>query len=323
MFKKLIMTAVLGSIASAALALETGDVIRLARAKAGDEVIIAQIKATESRFTLTADEIIRLKKEGVSDAVLKAMIETAKRPKNTAEAGAKTKAGEKDAKRTDQPVGEGLGTLILENLDSKAYSVQVDAERGNIFYYKGVATDGRDLLPAKSSLVYRLSAGRYGLRWVGKKDTQTLKVMAGKTSRAVLTRTSTEDFEAAYLSLFEDGHRRGGGRLVKLVDRSPAESVQASAPPRTGVVEKHYYYPAQTYAVRQPVTYYRPSSYYRSSYHGGRYYRRSSSWLVPGFAYTWRRGKSRYAVGWGSGGGLGFSYGRRLGRSGYRINFGW
>ncbi len=319
MFKKLIMTAVLASIASATWALETGDVIRLARAKAGDEVIIAQIKATESRFTLTADEIIRLKKEGVSDAVIKAMIETAKGPKKTEKpADAKTKTDKKDPKRTDQPVGEGLGTLIIENLDSKAYSVQVDAKRGNIFYYKGVASDGRDLLPAKSSLVYRLSAGRYQLRWVGKKETQTLKVMAEKTSRAVLTRTSTEDFEAAYLSLFEDGHRRGGGRLVKLVDKSPAESVQASAAPPTNVVEKHYYYPPQTYAVSQPVTYYRSSSRYRR-----RSYRRNSGWLVPGFAYTWRRGKSRYAVGWGSGGGLGFTYGRKLGRSGYRINFGW
>ena len=155
---------------------------------------------------------------------------------------------------------------------------------------------------------------------MGKKETQTLKVMAGKTSRAVLTRTSTEDFEAAYLSLFEDGHRRGGGRLVKLVDRSPAESVQASAPPRSKVVEKHYYYTPQTYTVRQPATYYRPSSYYDRR---GYYRRRYSSWWLPGFTYTWRRGRSRYATGWGSGGGLGFTYGRQLGRSGYYTNFGW
>ncbi len=60
-----------------ALALDANDVANMAKAQAGDEVIIAQIRATKARFALTSDDIIRLKKEGVSDAVLKVMIESA------------------------------------------------------------------------------------------------------------------------------------------------------------------------------------------------------------------------------------------------------
>lgn len=320
--RKLIAAAVLTLLASAAWALEVDEVIRMSKAKAGDEVIVAQIKAAGARFALTADEIIRLKKEGVSDAVVKTMIESG--GEKRAEPASREKSREEVAKdkkepeRVEEPAGGGLGTLILENLDSRDYSVQVDAGHGNIFYYKAVNGQGRDRLPARSSLVYRLSAGRYTLRWVGQAESHTVNVLGEKTSRAVLTRTSGEDFEAAYLSLFEDGNRRGGGRLVKLVDRSPAESVRSAAAPQPPVVEKHYYYAPQTCAVQAPATYYRPrSSRYRSS----RGYR--NNWLLPAFAYTWKRGKSRYAVGWGPSGGVGFSYGRKLGRSGYVLNFGW
>ena len=78
---------VLALVASSTRAMEANDVARLAKAKVGDEVIIAQIKAAKARFALTADEIIRLKKEGVSDAVLRFMIETAARPRQEPPAG--------------------------------------------------------------------------------------------------------------------------------------------------------------------------------------------------------------------------------------------
>ena len=137
--RKLIAAAVLTLLASAAWALEVEEVIRMSKAKAGDEVIVAQIKAAGARFALTADEIIRLKKEGVSDAVVKTLIESG-REKRADEGKRREEAAgdEKEAKRPEEPAGGGPGTLILENLDSRDYSVQVDAGHGNIFYYKAV-----------------------------------------------------------------------------------------------------------------------------------------------------------------------------------------
>jgi hypothetical protein len=55
------------------------DVILMTRAQVGSEVIKRQIDATRSRFLLTTEEIIRLKKEGVADEVLTAMIDSGSR----------------------------------------------------------------------------------------------------------------------------------------------------------------------------------------------------------------------------------------------------
>lgn len=72
------LTLTLALLGSAALAMDTDDVVRLAKAGVGEDVIIAQMQAAKARFVLTADDIVRMKKEGVSDAVLKAMIQSAK-----------------------------------------------------------------------------------------------------------------------------------------------------------------------------------------------------------------------------------------------------
>lgn len=52
----------------------TEDVLKLSRAKLGDDVTIAFIQNASHRYALTASEIIYLRKEGVSDRVLAAMI---------------------------------------------------------------------------------------------------------------------------------------------------------------------------------------------------------------------------------------------------------
>jgi hypothetical protein len=59
------------------------DVIDLAKDSVGDDVIIAQMKATESYFQLTNNDIRDLKKNGVSDRVISAMIKTADQPKSS------------------------------------------------------------------------------------------------------------------------------------------------------------------------------------------------------------------------------------------------
>ncbi len=55
-------------------ALTVEDVAAMAEAGVGAGVIQRQIEATRSRFELTADDIIRLKRAGVADDVLTAMI---------------------------------------------------------------------------------------------------------------------------------------------------------------------------------------------------------------------------------------------------------
>ncbi|MHB9028300.1 MAG: hypothetical protein ACYC9O_05990 [Candidatus Latescibacterota bacterium] len=57
-------------------AMTVNDVILMTRAEVGPDVIKRQIEATRSRFLLTTEEIVRLKKEGVDDDVLTAMIDS-------------------------------------------------------------------------------------------------------------------------------------------------------------------------------------------------------------------------------------------------------
>jgi len=56
------------------------DIITMSKAEVGSGVIKQQIEATGSRFSLTTEDIVLLKKEGVSDDVLTAMIESGKQP---------------------------------------------------------------------------------------------------------------------------------------------------------------------------------------------------------------------------------------------------
>ena len=57
-------------------AISVDDVIRMTEADVGSDVIIRQIEVTRTRFELTPNEIILLKKAGVEDKVLEVMVET-------------------------------------------------------------------------------------------------------------------------------------------------------------------------------------------------------------------------------------------------------
>ena len=60
------------------------DVIAMAKDGVGDDVILAQMKATHSAYRLTSNDIRDLKKNGVSDKVISAMIKSVDEPKVTA-----------------------------------------------------------------------------------------------------------------------------------------------------------------------------------------------------------------------------------------------
>lgn len=57
-------------------AMTIDDIINLTKAEANSDIIIRQMEATNSRFELEADDIVRLKNEGVEDDIIEYMIET-------------------------------------------------------------------------------------------------------------------------------------------------------------------------------------------------------------------------------------------------------
>ena len=50
------------------------DVVKLSQARISDEIILSQIKNNQATYNLTADQIILLKSQGVSQPVIKALI---------------------------------------------------------------------------------------------------------------------------------------------------------------------------------------------------------------------------------------------------------
>jgi hypothetical protein len=282
-----------------ARALEVSDVIRLTRFQVEDEVIVAQIRATKARFELSADEIILLKKEGVSDMVIRAMVKTAQQP-------AAEPAGRDPAPA--EPAAEP-GTLKLDNRDVEDCSVRIDPKKKLVLFWKAVESENRDKLESGKALVYKLAPGKYGMRWVGGLGGQSVEVKTGKETHAVLTRTELDAFDALMVVVYEEGKRVGGGQLARLEDRSPAAA--GGSPRHTGrtvVVDES---PAPVYYDR----YYYPRHPLRV--------RSSGLWAVPSVGYTWRRGKSRYVVGWNPYCGTTVGYRRRVGRGRYWIDFGW
>ncbi len=56
------------------------DIIALSQDSVSDDVIISQMNATDSYFRLTTDDIVALRKAGVTDKVINAMIKTSENP---------------------------------------------------------------------------------------------------------------------------------------------------------------------------------------------------------------------------------------------------
>src|SRR5687767_12695599 len=71
----LLLAALVPSLVSA---MTIQDVVKLSDSDVGDDVIISQIEASGEVFTLTVDDILALKKAGVSDRVISFMINTGK-----------------------------------------------------------------------------------------------------------------------------------------------------------------------------------------------------------------------------------------------------
>ncbi len=187
-------------LAAPALGASPEDVSRMAKARVSDEVILAQIQADGSSFELSTDQILALKEAGVSDRVLKAMIET--------RSPSKVQAPPEEAAAPES----GMGRLHLANDTSDPYCAMVSPDARTVFLYYGRLQD-RLVLEPGGSRTLEVPPGVYTVRWVGERARFTSPVPAGGTTRVVLTRMETEDFAGLHVTILSGEHEADAGML--------------------------------------------------------------------------------------------------------------
>jgi len=75
-FGLFVIVAFLISGALAAETLTNDAVVTMVKTGLGEELIISKVKAAEGQYDLSVDGILMLKRDGVSEAIIKAMVET-------------------------------------------------------------------------------------------------------------------------------------------------------------------------------------------------------------------------------------------------------
>jgi tetratricopeptide (TPR) repeat protein len=98
-FGLFVIVAFLISSALAAETLTNDAVVAMVKAGLGEELIISKVKVAEGKYDLSVDGTLMLKRDGVSEAIIKAMVETSALP-----AAAPSKSAEAPAKETQAAV---------------------------------------------------------------------------------------------------------------------------------------------------------------------------------------------------------------------------
>ncbi|KQN94064.1 hypothetical protein ASE95_04100 [Sphingomonas sp. Leaf231] len=109
--------------AASAETLTNATVITLVKAGLGDEAVLAKIKATPGQFDLSTDQIIALKQQGVSSAVIAAML-----------AAGGNAAGAASASSIDSPdwrVPHPAGIYLLKGTGDTAQMARIDPTTAN------------------------------------------------------------------------------------------------------------------------------------------------------------------------------------------------
>ena len=257
------------------------EVISMAQKGIGEDVLIAAIENSKSSFNLTTADIIKMKESKVPDRVVAAMIKH--RPGAKAADVAQPKAA---APRANAGAD---GVLNIENLDDKIWSYMYEPDAQTIWISRGTS-NGRGNLEPHGGLSLRMPAGTYSVRYNGRDNGQSVTVHADDKSLLMLTRVETAQLEALYVTVFERGERKSGGRLVTLrenpapkkssyndenesTDTETAERViereRVVEAPSTTVVYRDT--PSVIYSGYYP-SYYPSYSRYYGGYYGGGYY---------------------------------------------------
>lgn len=287
----------------AAEAVSLDDVVNMAKQGVGEEILLAAVERSDSAYRLSADQILKLKEAGVPEKVIAAML----RKRGTAMPPPVEPVAAQDAALP----AAAQGTLNIENVDDLPWAYRLDSASKILWVSKPDATSQR-LLTGHGGVSLTAPAGSYEIRYVGEENSNPFTVVAGQTSLVLVSRVDTQDFEGLYVSVFEQGERKGGGRLAILrqTARQPAAQPQATyqyVPARVTRAEEQpqvqsqprvverYVEPQTTVIYRPAPVYYDPWPYYGCQpYHypwnrvymryGSGYHRRSH-WSV-GFGFS-------------------------------------
>lgn len=116
--------ALAAAVPAAAETLDNATVVQLASIGLGDEAIIAKIQASPSNFDVTTDALITLKQDGVSSAVIAAMIEAS----NTTKASSSVMAS---IDSPDPMVPHPSGVYMLADWLEEPKMLVIDATTSN------------------------------------------------------------------------------------------------------------------------------------------------------------------------------------------------
>jgi len=288
----------------------TEDIVQLSQKGLGEDVLVAAIERSDKGFKLNADDIIRLKQANVPEKVIAIMLR--KKPAADGE-GVVVIAPQEGA------VAVPNGTLNLENVDDKPWSYRLDAG-ARVLWISPAGEDNQKALAPHGGVSLSAPKGSYVVRYAGDEGSQSFNVTAGDKALLLFSRVETDEFEGLYVSVFEKGERRGGGRLTILRQTKKSAAYQAPArareettyryeQPRTQVTERVvervvepsttviYRDATPTYVYPNYYDWYRPyySSYYyphhhHSYSHGTVHYRNgcnSRSGISIGLGFGW------------------------------------
>lgn len=263
-------------LAAPAWALTLDEVVELTKAKVSDDVIIAKIKADGAKFAVSVADILRLKKEGVSDAVLRVVVENCdyqEPPQQGPQVISPRRVG---GGGTSGPAAD----LSVTNADpTRGYSLQVDPRGGNLFVYTEYMRD-REVFRAGESRSISVPSGTYRLRWVGEPRIYGVAVAPGRKTEVRFSSTRDGEAENVSVEILVDGRRTDGGPLKTITPAitptrnrwggfpSPEEQawINAGQPAAVVATPTTYYYP-QGYSYVRPAE--RPTVvYHRSGYYG-------------------------------------------------------
>lgn len=286
------------------------EIVQLAQKGVGEQVLLAAVEQAQGGFALSAEQIIKLKGAGVPESVIAAMLR--KKP-GTASAPVAIAAAQPAA-------AAGQGAINLENVDDRPWACRLDAA-ARILWFSAPGAGDEKVLSAHGGLTLTAGAGQYEARYVGERVGTPFGVQTNEKTLLLVSRVETDEFEGLYLSVFEKGERKGGGRLAVLRQTragKPQASYQYYEPPARDLRsaerlierERVYVEPATTVVYRADP-WYVPTYYPYSPYWSG--YPYYSSWHRP-YYYPW----SCY----GPRTGVGFGYRHGGHRSGWSVGFG-
>lgn len=243
-------------LAAPAWALTLDEVIELSKAKVADDVIIAKIKADGSRFPVSVSDILRMKKEGVSDAVIRVVVETCDYREPVQQPPAGAPRGRAAGGGTSGPPAN----LAVTNSDpTRGYSIQVDPRGGNLFVYYDTMRD-REVVRAGEARTIDVPSGNYRLRWVGEPRIYDVPVAPGRQTEIRFSSSRKGEAEEVSVEVLVDGRRVDGGPLKSITPAiTPTRNRWGGFPSPEEQASIHAGQPATV--VQAPTTYYYPQGY--------------------------------------------------------------